>query len=356
MKTLWTAFPFFGGLVGHDPKALRHLMYFYRNPRKCDPSAKLLLTGDLTSSAKKSQFDRCVDYIVGLLPPPLDDLGLNTGPWLKEAMGDEHADSHQAIPGNHDHWPGRWRWFWLLGGPGAILQQWQPRFPFVGPPIPLSGTDVRLRFLSLNSDAAVWPWGPERILARGNFQNQLRELASALSPVVGDPNEIRVLLLHHSLVYEAKDDDRYQAKSYLGKRWYALTSRLGQLEMNHASRRDLRTLLARCDIPVVLTGHTHSPLVRKYHTLSLERRRPVGYLEARCGTTTQVNEVPSKWPSVVRNRRLDENTLLVHQLYEVEGPKIVWQTHTLQRDPERGFERVAKRGEPWDSEIVVWPR
>ncbi len=358
MKTMWTWCPFFGGLVCHHKEALTELMKFWNDPQRCDPASKLLVTGDLTSTAKASQFQRAETYITGFLPPPLDDLGLNTGAWIKlkeEETQFPKGDSHQAIPGNHDHWPGKWFLLWIFGGPTALMQSWQPTFPFVGPPIPLKDTEKKVRFLALNSDAAVSPWSRERALARGNFTSELDELEKKLKNLESDPNEIRILLIHHSVVYEAKDDDRFQAKTYIGKKWYALMSRLGQLEMNEASRRRLLRFLAIHDIPVVLTGHTHSPHVKKYYTLSLEKRRPVRYLEARCGTTTQTNVVPSKWPSLSKDRRLDENTLLVHQLVELPDKRIVWQTLTLERDPEFGFKRVEERGEPWDSEIVVWP-
>ena len=169
MKTMWTWCPFFGGLVCHHKEALTELMKFWNDPQRCDPASKLLVTGDLTSTAKASQFQRAETYITGFLPPPLDDLGLNTGAWIKlkeEETQFPKGDSHQAIPGNHDHWPGKWFLLWIFGGPTALMQSWQPTFPFVGPPIPLKDTEKKVRFLALNSDAAVSPWSRERALAK----------------------------------------------------------------------------------------------------------------------------------------------------------------------------------------------
>src|SRR5207302_7534251 len=109
----------------------------------------------------------------------------------------------------------------------------------------------------------------DRVLARGSFGTQLRRLESALSELGAvDANEVRIMLLHHSLAYKS-------------------TCRLGILEINDDSRRRLRRLLVQFDIPVILTGHTHQVDVRRHCILSPERKRPIPFLEACCGTTTQ---------------------------------------------------------------------
>src|SRR5580704_9735617 len=68
LRTLWTLLPFFTGMAGHERKALTDLASFFE-PRR-QSGAILLLTGDLTSTAKRSQFDRVVKYVEETLPPP----------------------------------------------------------------------------------------------------------------------------------------------------------------------------------------------------------------------------------------------------------------------------------------------
>jgi 3',5'-cyclic AMP phosphodiesterase CpdA len=351
IRTLWTVLPFVTGLAGHEAKALVALGRFYKWMRGREPNTGLFVTGDLTSTGRKAQFEQAISFIGSTMRPPSPrGLGLETGAWLKEAMGGKRSASHQAIPGNHDHWPGRF--CWVLGRCRAHMPQWARHFPLLQTTLSLRRTaklykhPVRLRFLAVNTDADVWAWGPERVLARGSFHTQLRRLKgglAALGPT--DPYEVRIMLLHHSLAYRSK-------------------SRLGTLEINEVSRRRLLQLLGEFDIRVILTGHTHTVDVRRHYVLSPERRRPMPFLEACCGTTTQLNDVPSKWPrfpservEFFPDRKLASNFLLVHRLF-AEPRGIVWKTESWQRGRENGFVRAEgnEAGEPWASELLVWSR
>jgi 3',5'-cyclic AMP phosphodiesterase CpdA len=357
VRTLWTLCPFFTGLAGHEARALIDLSDFLTWMRRQDPHFAVLVTGDLTSTGKQAQFDTAVHFIEADLPSAPGGVGLQTGPWLDQAMRGMSTNSHLAIPGNHDHWPGRFPWF--LGRPRSRMRAWARQLPFLQQAtVALRGTQVHLRFLALNTDADVWGWGPERVLARGSFRSQLRRLEDALAALgPADPNEVRVLLCHHSLAYT--DHPPYRAPTRLGRMWHWCwnRSRRAILEINKACRRELRRLLGQFDIPVLLTGHTHKVDVRRHFSLSPERRRPLPYLEACCGTTTQLNEAPSKWPSLVPNRKLASNFLLVHRLV-AESRGIVWKTETWRRSHSTGFERAQGNaaGEPWASELLVWPR
>jgi hypothetical protein len=371
MRTLWTLFSLFTGMAGHETKALVHLTEFYQKMRDEDPNVALLVTGDLTSTGKQSQFDRAVQFLGDVLPPPSPrGQGLQTGTWLEEATRGTPVGPHQVIPGNHDHWPGRL--FWVVGRPRPWMRTWARDLPLLQQtPIPLQGNDValqrknvRLRFLCLNSDADVWGWGPERVLGRGSFRTQLRRLEDDLSASEPpDPNEVRVLLVHHSLLYRAGSHED-KPPSGLGQVWQACQKGLGLLEMNKASRRRLGRLMGQLDIPVLLTGHTHKASVRRWCALSPARGRPLPFLEACCGTTTQLNKVPRKWRSLFsrrgrdpRARELDTNTLLVHRV-SATGGQIRWRTETWIRDHEAGFQPAPGNtgGEPWASELLVWPR
>jgi hypothetical protein len=388
MKTLWTLLPFFRGLAGHEHDALKDLVTFFDQMFRRDRDV-LLVTGDLTSTGKNSQFKTAVQFICNELPLS-PGVGLNTDPWLDQAMrGNRDGIRHQVIPGNHDHWPGRY--WWILGPPRSRMCAWANTLPFMQTAtMEVPGTPVQLRFLAVNTDADVGDWTPERVLARGRFHTQLSLLEAALEPLPRvAPNEVRILLLHHSLAYRAKysaemqsrfhqavpkgeldpqedepapqaaaapDEKRTWLRRVLG---WGRRAALKELEINADSRRRLHRLLGDFDIPVILTGHTHVPDVRCHSTLSRERKRRVPFLEACCGSTTQLNEVPSKWNTRSRDRQLDPNTLLVHQLTVRHG-EIFWRTETWRRSHLLGFkpfpEAQGERSEPWASELRVWPR
>jgi 3',5'-cyclic AMP phosphodiesterase CpdA len=136
MKTLWTLLPLFTGLAGHEHKALVHLHDFYKKTQAKEKMAgrdvTLLLTGDLTSTGKDGQFHSAVNFVERELPPPVNPgLGLGTGAWLDASMRGNRRDcSHQAIPGNHDHWPGR---YLFLGPPRSRMCEWAEHLPFIRP-------------------------------------------------------------------------------------------------------------------------------------------------------------------------------------------------------------------------------
>lgn len=364
-QILWTMMPLFAGLAGHEQQALKDLVDLQG---KLPPDAFWLLTGDLTSLGRISQLRLAEDFVCGEIPatPPDLPVGLHTGNWLRKALQTHVAsENNQAIPGNHDHWPGR---AFYLGRPRKLVRDWAGKFPVRQNTMTLArskdiyGVPVKLRFLTLNSDASVWSFGLERILARGSFQSQLRTLKSLLQDhVPQDPNEVRVLLVHHSLVYRALSDPRLQSArnaSSAARLWDRLLRRLGMLEINKATRWQLHRVLGQFNIPVLLTGHTHLQSVQLGWAFSPERGSPMQLLEACCGTTTQLNDVPTKWITPfqhLRSRKLDANSLLVHSLM-AKDKGIYWKTESWVRAPGEGFAPSAKNGQgkPYSSELLVW--
>jgi hypothetical protein len=339
---LWTALPFCRGLAGHSKTALGELKVAYDKICEEDKEVVLLITGDLTSAGKNAQLENAIRYIGSRWAPLEGSHGLMTGDWLERSIKDGvSSQRHDAIPGNHDHWPGR---SFFLGEPRPFMKQWAGRYPLIRRfTIPLRGTKAFLRLLAVNSDAGVWGWGPERWLARGHSLAQIRRLAADLDgSASSDSNEVRVLLQHHSLCYKS-------------------TALCSPLELNLASRRELIRVLARCDIPVLLTGHTHQPAVETFSVRSYERPSPSRqmrrhvFLEACCGTTTQVNKVQRKWRHGILP--MDENSFLVHRLTSEKGT-IVWETETWWRTHNNGFEPAHARlsGDHWQARLTVWPR
>jgi hypothetical protein len=193
--------------------------------------------------------------------------------------------------------------------------------------------------MGVDTDADVYPYGPNRFLARGDFASQLRDLAAMLG--VPGPNEIRVLCLHHSQSYRNK------------------LSRGHACEMDTHSRNSLNDFIVAHDVAVLLCGHVHDPpLVQSFTANHL--KRSVEFLEARCGTTTQLSTLPHTWRTILgrRPRRPKRwpNSLLVHRLNQ-DGGEIYWNTEIYLEKPQGFYNPAALLpGVLVTPRMRVWPR
>jgi hypothetical protein len=190
--------------------------------------------------------------------------------------------------------------------------------------------------MRVNTDADVSRFS--RISAVGSFTSQLQILKSSLA---GAPkNEIRVLCLHHS---------PSEGQSIV-------------MGIDNASKRELNNFIVDMDVAVILTGHIHNPaLVKTFTAQGTIKRRD--YLEARCGTTTQVdletNRMKAKIKKVLgirpKGKTKTKNSLLVHRLME-RGGEIFWETEVyfLQIN---GFERpvIYPADILVNNPVKVWP-
>jgi hypothetical protein len=319
---------------------------FFNKLRERERDAQLIVTGDLTSTGHVSQYDRASRFLSKRVAvAEREYFGLGTPDWRD-----------WSVPGNHDYWPGKYFYF---GAARRHMRIWAREFPAVGPSIPLMGGEVRLRFMRLDTDSGVRTWGPSRFLARGNCTKQLRKLEERLSKIgLPSPDEIRVLLLHHSLAYRDPSTDLLPcrvgrlAERFL-ERCLGHSSLLGRLEMNMGSRDMLRRLLAQFNIRVILTGHTHTPYIASRPAACRTPPRLIHVLEACCGTTTMVDQVPAGWPAHRDTRKLHPNTLIIHRL-EVDGARIVWHAETWWRDAEQGFVNEPPSGcQNWSASLCV---
>src|SRR5262249_15561786 len=122
LRKLWKRLPLLSGLVGHEFQALLDLSECFARMRGWDPAPHLIVTGDLTSLGKDGQFRTVEHFICDQLPSPpfTEGIGLKlNNNWLRDAMqGRREGYPHQVIPGNHDHWPGR---YFMLGPPRSPM-------------------------------------------------------------------------------------------------------------------------------------------------------------------------------------------------------------------------------------------
>lgn len=318
-RRIWALHPAFDGLLGHSGLGLRHLEEFFQSLGAEEP--RLVVTGDVTAYGHDAQFESASSFLGATLQQGAQvPVGLNEPSWLK-----------RSVPGNHDHWPGR---AWPIGKPTAMLGALYPkeRLPLCDDSIHLPN-GFRLRFLGVNSDSDVRPHGIRRLMARGAFRSGLEGISQSgdLGPV--EEREIRVLLIHHSLVW----------KHYV-------------LGMAKSSRAALGQFLAAEGIKLVLTGHTHDPSLHPHDIPDQGGTHRVW--EARCGTTTQRTDVPYSWSKMAREKRRPlsrMNSLLLHRFFG-DRRKLEWRAEAwaLTR---RGFrlQPVHPRTQVLRDMAKLWP-
>lgn len=309
----WAKFKIFDGLLGHSYRALQRLEKFFSGIRQ-NENARLIVSGDLTSTGSQDQFDTANDYLGSKLSPPKGNIGLSVPDWKS-----------WAIPGNHDHWPGSAR---VLGAPAALAAN-LPALPLLEPfSITLSNNkQLAIKFAKIDTDADVNPMLHNRVLGRGVFRSQLTPASQQLGLPATD--EIYVLLLHHSRAFQGYT-----------------------LRMETASRQALDPFLVDQDISVILTGHVHDPHVQPFSVT--HHGRTIEVLEARCGTTLQRDTFPYEWTNALGqrpSRPLPQNSLLVHRLLE-ENNEVIWHAQTYSRTP-YGF-GPSPTGPEY--RLKVWPR
>lgn len=315
----------FDGAFGHRLLTMRQLDDFIASMREHQDAqeepAQLLVTGDLTSFGHHAQFDTAHQYIVGQWRPSpvLAPLGLDA------ANGRDWS-----IPGNHDCWPGKPT---VLGHPTPALRATLPT-----PPPVHTGTTVRLptghvlRFIRMDSDADVHPFGVYRMLAWGDMASEF-VAADDLKLLPPRPeHEIRVLLVHHS--------------------WHC---RSWRLRFTPGSRQRLERFLRENEIAVMLSGHLHVPLSKIITIPGTGSDGVHRVLEARCGTTTRRDKLKPRTAKVDLTddlhpgdagtctadelnqvARLGQNTLLLHTV-ELSDAGLIWRVKWYRREHDTGF-------------------
>lgn len=326
---LYALVPKMDGFLGHSYESLTMLESFFADLAQSEKSelienekVELIVTGDLTRVGATLEFDMARDFLEKELLYRGKYIGLRDTNALK-----------LAIPGNHDHYPGIAS---LVGGPTRALGQMFPKnFPPSTSKLGSSGHE--LTFLRINTDADVTAFSRKRMRAKGSFVSQLNWLKGQLGPK--GKKEIRVLLLHHSVAHRGVF-----------------------LEIDRRSRKELFDFIVNQGVAVLLSGHIHEPPLVKLATAVDKNGNKADYLEARCGTTTQMNlfHVPYYWRGMlaklgIKKRGHWSNTLLVHRITEAGG-QIFWESELFLEGP-NDFE-PAKASHLYcmvNPKVPIWP-
>ncbi|MGE3274962.1 MAG: metallophosphoesterase [Vicinamibacterales bacterium] len=278
-------FPPFDGQLGHSHDALIHLTRFMDDERRSGRNVAVVVTGDLTACGKPEEFDLAMDFLRASRVTADDQvIGLDVADVLS-----------RTIPGNHDHWPGTYR---IVGRPAGLAHVFPEGTMPARPWKADLGRGRTLVVLAIDSDADVPDVSHTRYLARGSFVSQLQALKQAIVPGEDAPDELRVLLVHHSPMYGRPLDP--------------------QLRIDPESQAKLQEFISWARVRVLLTGHIHTlDTARRTYTRS-------GYAwqvaEIRCGTTTQISRPPRWWKKAghALRRPLPKNTLVVHTLEQMD--------------------------------------
>jgi Calcineurin-like phosphoesterase len=315
-------FPRFDGLLGHHYKALSALHDFYKQLWNRAPTSPVVVTGDITANGAVTQFDLAHLYLGDETPGADFELGLGLAQWPST-----------SISGNHDQWPGS---NVIFGRHTAGLKKYfkQP-FPIVAPPLEIR-RGLALRFLFIDTDAGVSPFGHNRFLARGEFVSQLVTLREQIPAVAR--GEIRVLVMHHSLMPAPPQSP---SATVTPQRRIAFPR---AMEITSGTRKVLDHFLVDYGIKIIMCGHLHVPRLTKYHASNGTEATTV--LEARCGTTTQRDEYPYELvQKMSAERRLPPNTLILHRVIE-RSRSLLWRSEIFWRNRSGRFVGTSEYDSP----------
>jgi len=314
MPPFLARFPHLEGLLGHHRRGLAELHSFAKKLWTDVEDVHVAITGDLTATGAVNQFTLADQYLGDPSGGPLGfGLGLD---WRS-----------LAISGNHDHWPGSPV---ILGNPTAGLAAAFPTpFPRVCDPIDLGG-GRSIRVILINSDADVAPFSLRRLKAQGSFISELETLVDALPEP--DDGEIRVLLTHHSI-----------ARADAGVQDIALPfpdAKPGLLDIDQPSVAALQNFLVDARIRIVLSGHLHVPRLTRFEASN--GKETLSVLEARCGSTTQLDAYRPKLVAQLKRKRLPApNSLILHRLIDRDG-MLLWTSEVYWRASGRGFTNASR--------------
>jgi hypothetical protein len=299
-----TGHSFLDGLLGHHGQALEDLEAFVGDLRdEGEDDLNIIVTGDMTRVGHYVDYanaKRFFEQWLDLRPPT----GTTTA-----GLGLKNVDL--IIPGNHDHWGGSF--VALGGGPSQYASNFRNPLPYVHH-CPRLANGRKVVFVGIDSDADVFALSHDRQLALGKFESQL------VNPgLPADPQDIRMMLIHHS--------------------WYQ-SGKI--LRMRTASKDKLGEYLVRYNIKGILTGHSHAPLL-DFFTINPQQ---VDVYELRAGTASQLDQTPASWRTVWKTlptRKWEPNSVLVHRVFQDTSGTTHWHAQVYRRSETDGFEALYTR-------------
>lgn len=256
--------PLVSAVYGHDLSALDHLeirIDQLADDRNWGEDAKLVITGDLTAQGHDSEFALSQTYVRSRFAT---NRRVKFG--LEQVL---ESDEILSVPGNHDHWEGKYPLKYLKAGSPGPNPDIYPEY--------FTASDgnsgwwwhrveeldgLRVQLMGIDSSAE----NGNRTWARGKLDsNALDELEQCISEADEEANEedVKVLAVHHS----PSSEDNF-------------------LKFEDNSAQKLEEFCQNQGIDVLLTGHVHEPLIPGVCNPTDDT--PIGFAtELRTGTSVQ---------------------------------------------------------------------
>jgi 3',5'-cyclic AMP phosphodiesterase CpdA len=205
---------------------------------------RVVVTGDLTDHGAAEEFALAQTFLRSKLllgrHPVLDSLCVGDEPLTNNELG--------IVPGNHDHWNGKW---WILApsqNPNIIGPQFR-KTPWRKIWRPDATTEFELEIFGLDTSSGMEPKDAANFFQGGRISDsEFEKLQNQIdnSPPRGDgvQRRVRSILIHHSLCYAGGRKDQ--------------TFDAGLADVLHDdSRTKLLEFAVENRIHALLSGHTH---------------------------------------------------------------------------------------------------
>lgn len=260
---------------------------------------QLVVGGDLTSTGSPDEFRTAATFLRNR-HPAAEQPGLRVG----TGLGLEHpADRYWTIPGNHDHWEGRWLFPIQKGYSRRLFPLHFVEHPWVAT---IRSGDLELVLCGIDSNSMFEGFSVNvNPGAGGGFSPTEREIFEGrVARALGRPLEAGVrrrlgaILCHHPLSTDGVEPLRAACASWLL-----------QFAGDH-------------QIPMILTGHTHRVLMQPFPVMTAAGVRKV--YEVRAPTTLQTERGLDV--TAARDRSLRRPGFWLHRFALDAAGQLTWDT------------------------------
>ncbi|MFO0905556.1 MAG: metallophosphoesterase [Pirellulales bacterium] len=257
----------------------------------------LLVGGDLTATGAAAEFATATQYLKSAHRLEEDGIAFDLG--LSQP-----AARCWTVPGNHDHWNGRWMYARQPGYTAEVFPTHFPVHPWAHSIV--SGT-LELVLFGIDSNTIFEDfWINISLGAMGGFSARDRkEIAALIQETMSAPlrqgikRRVAALLCHHPF----SSDCRAAPLRLPCSKW-------------------LLELAADCNVPVVLTGHTHRWWTQSFPVKTPRQEATKWVFEVRSPTTLQTE--PKLRPEEPRDPALRRPGFWLHRIRLEPDGRVRW--------------------------------
>lgn len=237
------------GRTPHRPELASALGTAYRSIKETYGLDRLrvVVSGDLSTGGEAGELDAALQFLSQREPPYPGDPELF-------GLGVD-ADDLFVITGNHDQW-NNGVWPKTPGYNSALTAR--PEFATASSPRTWTEGDIELRLFAVDS-ASGFANGELNPLALGAIAvGEFKALQTELGKDAANPNLLRAVVCHHSLVYGAPEAAAAAYRDVVGTN-----------QLDDTSREVLLQWALRHQVTAILTGHIHRTIPPFLHRRAL---------------------------------------------------------------------------------------